>query len=250
MKNLSHLPNFFKPIHHPELASTNDEAKAMANAGAEAGILVVADRQTAGRGRRGRQWDSPVGNLYISIILKPTGGVKAAAAIGCAASLAVSDALGAYLGPDKVAHVKWPNDVLVSKAKISGLLIEATDDPATLVLGVGINLICHPDDTPYPATSLLAETGQTVSPESFLGGFADAFLARYKSWQDCGFAPLRVDWLARATGIGEPITVRLENQQFDGLCKDLDKEGALILDLGGGVVKKFTAGDVFFPPNV
>ena len=222
----------------------------MANAGAEAGILVVADRQTAGRGRRGRQWDSPVGNLYVSIILKPMGSVKAAAAIGCLASLAVSEALGAYLGPDKVAQVKWPNDVLVSKAKISGLLIEATDDPATLVLGIGINLIYHPENTPYPATSLLAETGQTVSPDVFLAGFADAFLARYKSWQDRGFAPLRVDWLARATGIGKAITVRLENQQFDGLFKDLDDEGALILDLGGGVVKKFTAGDVFFPPDV
>ena len=144
--------------------------------------------------------------------------------------------------------LKWPNDVLIRDRKASGLLIERAGGAAgdALVLGVGINLVSHPDDTRYPATDLSAEGAGEVSVSKALQEFCTAFLRRYGGWQEDGFGPLREAWLARARGIGENLSVEIEDRRFDGVFRTIDDTGALCLDLGPAGVKKVTAGDVYF----
>jgi BirA family biotin operon repressor/biotin-[acetyl-CoA-carboxylase] ligase len=242
------LPGFFDHVALDAVTSTNDEALARAADGAPEGVLITARAQTAGRGRRGRSWDSAEGNLFLSLILRPDGGAEAAAAVGFAAALAIIDALEPVLPGGADVALKWPNDVLIGGRKISGLLIERTPDPKAeaLVLGVGINLASHPNDTPYPATDLATAGGGLVPPGRVLAAFCGAFFARYLDWQEGGFAPLRAAWIERARGIGGPIVVEIEGRRFDGLFQGIDAAGALCLDLGADGMKKVTAGDVFF----
>jgi BirA family biotin operon repressor/biotin-[acetyl-CoA-carboxylase] ligase len=241
------LPDFFTLTALGTVTSTNDEALALAANGAPEGTLITALAQNGGRGRRGRDWQSPEGNLYLSLILTPADGLNAATAIGFMAALAARSVVAACL-PDAAVPVavKWPNDVLIAGAKVAGLLIEAVPGRAeALVLGVGINIAHYPADTPYPATAIVAKGGQ-VTVTALRDAFCRDFLGRYAAFGREGFSPLRADWLAHARGVGGPITVNLEGARFDGTFKDIDAAGALVLDLGDGVVKKFTAGDVFF----
>lgn len=240
------LPDFFRLTALAATASTNDVALARAAEGAPEGTLITARRQSAGRGRRGRTWTSPEGNLHLSLVLTPPVGARDAAAVGFAAALAVADAVAACVPPAREVQVKWPNDVLLGGAKVAGLLIETVPGRAdALVLGIGVNVIAHPAGTPYPATDLRAE-GAAVDAGDVLAAFAPAFLVRYQGFRTEGFAPLRAAWLARAKGVGEAIAVRLEGARFDGTFAGIDADGALVLDLGGGTQKKITAGDVFF----
>jgi BirA family biotin operon repressor/biotin-[acetyl-CoA-carboxylase] ligase len=231
-----------------QVASTNDEALGRAAEGAGEGTLITARRQTAGRGRRGRTWQSDEGNLFLSLVLKPPGGLRSAAAIGFAGALAIADAIDDLMGQGATAPriaLKWPNDVLIQDRKVSGLLIERAEGDA-FVLGVGINLVSHPDDTRYPATDLSAEGAGEVPVSKALQVFCTAFLRRYGGWQEDGFGPLRDAWLARARGIGENMRVEIEGRRFDGVFSTIDDSGALCLDQGTAGVKKITAGDVFF----
>ena len=241
------LHPFFRLSAHEELASTNDEALARARRGAPEGTLILADTQTAGRGRRGRRWESPAGNLYLSIILRPPEGVAGATAVGFAAALAVRAALVAGLPSDRRVELKWPNDVLIDGAKAAGLLIEAAED--ALVLGVGINILQHPSGTPYPATSL-QDAGGSSTREDVLSAFCAAFKACYDDYRRDGFAPIRAAWLAQARGIGGPVSLQIDGARFDGIFRDIDTGGALVLDLGASGVKTITAGDVSFAPPV
>jgi BirA family biotin operon repressor/biotin-[acetyl-CoA-carboxylase] ligase len=239
------LSPFYRRVALDQTASTNDEALARARDGAAEGTLVTADRQSAGRGRRGREWVSPAGNLHLSLILRPPGGTEAAGAIGFAAALAVRDVVLGALPAGTTVTVKWPNDVLIDGAKVAGLLIETAED--ALVLGVGINVVAHPENTPYPATSILAAGGAGTA-DSVLAAFCAAFKSRYDRWAVQGFAALREEWLACAHGLGQRIVVRLEDARFDGVFAGIDDSGALMLDLGTAGLKKITAGDVFFTP--
>ena len=241
------LDSFFRLSAYEELASTNDEALARARAGAPEGTLILAGSQTAGRGRRGRRWESPAGNLYFSLLLRPEQGVAAATAIGFSAALAVRAALVAGLPAERRVELKWPNDVLIDGAKAAGLLIEAADD--ALVLGVGINIEHHPSGTPYPATSL-QDAGGSGTREEVLRVFCDAFKERYDDYRRDGFAPIRAAWRAQARAIGGPVSVQVENARFDGIFCDIDAAGALVLDLGAEGIKTITAGDVSFAAPV
>lgn len=248
------LPAFYRLVALDEVASTNDEALVRAAAeGAVEGTLVTARRQTAGRGRRGRKWQSDEGNLFLSLILKPEGGLQAAGPIGFAAALAIADTVACLMGDEAEIALKWPNDVLIGGRKVSGLLIERAIGAAehALILGVGINLVSHPDDTRYPATDLCTEGAAEVSVSRALKEFCSAFLRHYNGCQEDGFAPLREAWLARSRGIGENLSVEIEGRQFHGIFRTIDETGALCLDLGHAGMKKITAGDIFFhdPPG-
>ena len=237
------LPGFYHLTAFDVVSSTNDVALDRATDGAPEGTLITARSQSAGRGRRGRTWVSPSGNLHLSLILAP--GAGQAGAIGFAASLAAADTVAHY-APDHAVAVKWPNDVLLDGAKIAGLLIEAVPGkPDMIVLGVGINIAAHPPETPYPATSLAA-IGACVDADTLRDGFCRAFVGYYDTLRREGFAPLRAAWLARASGVGGAITVNLEGARFDGTFAGLDEAGALVLDQGTAGVRKITAGDVFF----
>lgn len=241
------LPPPFRLVAHGTIGSTNDEAKRLAREGEPEGLVVRADRQTAGRGRRGRSWVSAPGNLYASILLRPQCRAAEAAQLGFVAALAVSDALG-ELAPTVAARCKWPNDVLANGKKICGILLETEmlggDRPDFVVLGIGVNLASSPRDTPYPATSLAEEGVPPVTPATMATAMIRHFAARLSCWRDGGFAPIREAWLGRAIGLGQPVQVRLERDTLDGRFLDLDKDGALLLGTNSGE-RRIAAGEIF-----
>jgi BirA family biotin operon repressor/biotin-[acetyl-CoA-carboxylase] ligase len=245
------LPDFFRLHAHETIGSTMEECRRLAGEGAPEGNLIWAGEQTAGRGRRGRGWASPPGNLYLSLLLRPDLPPADGAKLGFVASLAMGGALAALLpgGQDRV-RLKWPNDLLIDGCKTAGILLEGQPGLdgrlAWVILGIGVNVASFPTDTPYPATSLNAAGGPS-DPALLLAGFAQRFPGCYDSFRREGFAPTRAAWMSRAAGIGQPIEVRLERETIAGRFSTLDEEGRLWLDLADGSQRSFTAGDVFFP---
>jgi BirA family biotin operon repressor/biotin-[acetyl-CoA-carboxylase] ligase len=242
------LPQGYRLLTFATLGSTNDEAKTLARAAAAASTVVWAREQTAGRGRRGRAWTSPPGNLYLSLLMRPGCAPAAAAQLGFVAALGLADALAALAGPRLDLRCKWPNDLLAGGRKLAGILLESEmgADPAVefVVIGVGVNLATAPASTEYPATSLAAQGCADITPAALLEGFIGRFDGWARRWQEAGFAPVRDAWLARASGIGEPVRVRLERGTFDGRFLDLDVDGALLLDSADGR-RRIAAGDIF-----
>jgi BirA family biotin operon repressor/biotin-[acetyl-CoA-carboxylase] ligase len=238
------LPTGYRLIACDSIGSTNDEAKRLAREGAAEGTLLWALEQTAGRGRRGRIWVSPQGNLYASLILRPDCPASRAAQLGFVAALAIGGALGA-----PGVSYKWPNDVLVNGRKVAGVLLEAEmigrHRPSFVVVGVGVNLATAPQDTEFPATSLLQEGWATVPPRVMLEGFVEHFQMWEMRWRMEGFAPVRAAWLAAAASArGEPIRVRLEAASLHGRFLDMDEDGALLLE-AAGERRHVSAGEVF-----
>jgi len=235
-------------LRYPELGSTNDEAKRLADAGAPAWSAIVADRQIAGRGRHGRSWQSPPGNLYLSVILRPSGGVAAAAQLGFAAALAVGEALALRLPPTCALRYKWPNDVLVDGAKIAGILLESlagTDGSvAWVVVGIGINVASQPQGTSTPATSLSALGAAAMTPETLVPEIVDGLRVWVGRWQTNGFEPLRRAWLERALGLGSALRVKLPRESLTGRFVNLDRDGALLLETTAGP-RRIAAGGIF-----
>lgn len=228
-----------------EIDSTNAEALRLAATGEPGPLWVRAIRQLDGRGRRGRNWVSPPGNLYASLLIRPPKPKARSAQLSFAAALAASDMLAGF-APNIDIRVKWPNDVLADGGKIVGILLEAAPAEDALVIGIGVNLVSTPTGTPYPAASL---TGQGVAPpppEEALKSLAAAFSRWYEDWLANGFSPLREAWLARATGLGCDIHVRLPDRELSGCFEGVDADGALLLSRGGAV-RTIAAGDVFFP---
>ncbi len=245
------LPPAYLLVTRETVDSTNDEAKRLARAGAEDGTLVWARSQTAGRGRGGRSWVSPPGNLYFSLVLRPACAPAQAAELAFVAALGVGNALGAVLPPLSEVRYKWPNDVLLNERKVAGILLEtesaAGGELDWLVLGIGINIASHPEDAGFPATNLEFESGIKQDSAEVLAAFARHFLVWVNRWLDEGFAPVRAAWMAQAMGIGERIRVRLPTETLRGKFVDLEPDGRLVLDLGGkGGVRRISAGDVFF----
>lgn len=246
------LPSVYNLISLDSVGSTNDEARELARQGEDVapdGTLVWAREQTAGRGRRGRKWSSPAGNLYTSLILRPDVPARDAAQLSFVAALALFDALGTLSEPGHQVHLKWPNDVLLQEKKVAGLLLESESSgdatPEWIIVGMGLNVGWHPEDTDFPATSLRFEHWSTTVEEA-LQAYARSFMLWANRWLDEGFDPVRKNWLWRAMGVGEAIEVRLETQTLNGVFKDLDADGALVLEQDGET-RRIAAGDVYFP---
>lgn len=250
MTRVVNLPPPFRVLAFDSIESTNEEAKRLAQAGSVDGTVVWARKQTAGKGRRGRKWQSPEGNLFVSLLLRPECHAQRALQLSFVASLAMAEAVSSMLPKGTFVHCKWPNDVLVEGRKVSGILLEsqavALGGMDWLVVGAGVNIASFPDDVEYPATSLMAEGAGELSAEDMLESFCRRFLAGMVTWKNMGFEPVRRAWLRRAAGVGKKITVRLERETLSGIFKTLDKDGALIL-LQEGTEKRITAGDVFVP---
>lgn len=228
-----------------EIDSTNAACRLRAQKGEAAGLVIRADRQTAGRGRRGRSWSSPAGNLHASLLLRPARPISEAAALGFAAVTAMGDVAETLLPSGALVRHKWPNDLLINRRKASGILLEA--QPGFLVLGIGVNIASHPDGTPFPATDLAAEGAAPMSAQSLLERFLAAFAPLYEAWEEQGFAALLPAWRRRAAGLGEAIEVRLEREALAGIFQDLDPDGTLRLILPDGTERRIAAGDVYFP---
>ena len=227
---------------YAELDSTNEEARRLAQAGEVGPVWIMAERQTAGRGRRGRAWHVPQGNLAATLLLKPKVSQAVTGQLSFAAALAVAD-MAAHFAPQAGIAVKWPNDVLADGKKLAGILLEGGD--GWLAIGIGVNLAGHPEGTEFPATSL-AQLGVAVpSPQEALTVLAARFAHWYDLWMHSGFESLRAAWLARAFGVGAPIRARLPHETHEGVFEGIDADGALLLN-EGGQVRAIAAAEVFF----
>ncbi|MCZ4282012.1 biotin--[acetyl-CoA-carboxylase] ligase [Kiloniella laminariae] len=244
------IPASFTLHAREEVGSTNDEVRLLAETGAQDRTVVWALRQSAGRGRQGRTWVSPEGNLYFSLLLRPEVAIAEAANLSFVAALALADAIK-KINPEITPSLKWPNDVLVSSKKISGVLLESKSTASGaldfLIMGIGVNIRTYPGDARYPATSLLEQGGcDNLSPGDLLSAFLNSFDPWYKVWKKDGFMAIRSAWLDQAHGIGKTIYVRLPHQTLSGRFVTIDKDGALDLELDSGEQCLVTAGDVFF----
>jgi BirA family biotin operon repressor/biotin-[acetyl-CoA-carboxylase] ligase len=235
-------PQGYGLIRHAELDSTSSEARRLAEAGEAGPVWIAADRQTAGRGRRGRAWETATGNLAATLLLRPAAPPAIIGQLSFAAALAVAET-ASHFAPDAVITVKWPNDVLAQGRKLAGILLEA--GPDWLAIGIGINLAQFPAGTEFPATSL-AQLG--IAPPSS-GEALTVLAARLAHWYDVwmrdGFEPLRAAWLVRAQGLRGPIRARLPNETRTGVFEGIDASGALLLNEQGRV-RAIAAGEVFF----
>ncbi len=231
--------------------STNEEAKRRAADGEAGPLWTAAHVQTAGRGRRGRDWTSQRGNLFCTLLTRPGGGPDRCAQLAFVAGLAVADMAAGVLDPRSVT-LKWPNDLLIAGSKASGILLETGEDGQGrwLAAGIGVNLVSAPEGTPFPATHLSAHLppgGAAPSPEAALEALAAAFAVRQAEWEQSGFGAIREAWLARAHGLGAPVTARLaDGSEARGVFEDMDGTGALVLRTPDGARRAIAAADVFF----
>jgi BirA family biotin operon repressor/biotin-[acetyl-CoA-carboxylase] ligase len=215
-----------------ETGSTNDDVAALARHGAPEGTWRRADRQTGGKGRQGRAWQSPLGNLHASTLVRLQPGDPPAPTLALVAAVALHEIVRSHA---PVARIKWPNDLLVDGAKLAGILLERQGD--AVIVGFGVNLAHHPEDLDRPATSL----NPPVAPDPFLRRLATAFEAWLERWRAEGLAPVRAAWLAAAHPIGTQLSTTDARGTFDGL----DESGALRLRLEDGGLRIIHAGDVF-----
>lgn len=238
----------YRLIIRDEVGSTMEEARRALDQGEPGKLWIVARSQNAGRGRHGRQWGSPPGNLYASLLLTDPCEPALAPQLGFVVGLALHDAAAKLLGPAASGlKLKWPNDLLLGRAKTSGLLLEGESRAGRLnvIVGCGVNIASCPSDTPYPATFLKAAAPQ-ASVEAMLEGLSNAFAQRFAVWsQPGGFGPIRAAWLERAAFLGEAITIRLPEGPLTGRFAGLDASGRLELETGAGR-RLIDAGDLFF----
>jgi BirA family biotin operon repressor/biotin-[acetyl-CoA-carboxylase] ligase len=217
----------------------------------------MARRQTAGVGRRGRAWDGGEGNLAATLLLTLDKPPAEAGQLAFVAAVAAAEAIAAYVPPSLV-RLKWPNDVLVDGRKACGMLVEsgpaweggAKSGSIWAAVGIGINLCSYPEAVERPATALAEhlthDQMRPPTPDEALARLAGAFDGALALWRSQGFEPIRQAWLAQAGGLGGACTARLERESVTGVAEGLDADGALLLRLPGGMLRRITAGDVFF----
>ncbi|MGQ0583608.1 MAG: biotin--[acetyl-CoA-carboxylase] ligase [Reyranella sp.] len=233
------LPDGWTLVALDGVGSTNDEAARLAEAGAAEGTVVWAREQTGGRGRRGRHWSSPVGNLYSSTILRPDCAASRATELGFVAALAVADVVPS----GRETRVKWPNDVMVDGGKVAGILLESSigqgGQVEHVVAGIGINVAFAPQlpEMRYPGAAL----GGSV--EAALERLTQALAVRLAEWRRQGFETVRAAWLAKAGPLGADVDVRLGEELVRGRFAGLDDEGALLLDTAAGP-RKIVSGEL------
>lgn len=224
-----------------EVASTNDEIQKYC-AESDKYIVVCAKKQTAGRGRRGRNWNSCDGNLFFSMAFEYE--LQKAGELAFASSLSLLQAIK-KISPDAGVKLKWPNDVLLNDAKVSGILLEK-GPKKYMITGIGVNIACSPKltDAVYKITSL-AECGIKISAIEFLRLFMESFSQNLSLLQTQGFAVLREKWLENAKNLGKEIIIRQNGKEEKGIFTGIDENAALLLKTPTSI-KKILAGDVFF----
>jgi BirA family transcriptional regulator, biotin operon repressor / biotin---[acetyl-CoA-carboxylase] ligase len=236
----------FRHVHLDSVGSTNAECFERG----QDRLWVTAGEQTAGRGRRGRAWASPQGNLHASVLLSDLVEPRRACELCFVTAVAMVDAVSA-IAPKAAERLtlKWPNDLLVDGAKLAGILVEASHRGGAyrVVVGCGLNVAHHPLDTPYPAMHL-AMTDPSARASGLFRRLSDSFALRLAEWnRGNGFASIRSAWLARAAGVGQRIIVRLPSGEVQGSFVALEEDGSLLLEEDDGSRRAISAGEVFFP---
>jgi BirA family biotin operon repressor/biotin-[acetyl-CoA-carboxylase] ligase len=227
--------------HFPSIGSTSDELRRLAAEGAASGTVVHADEQVTGRGRMARKWFSPPGNLYMSILVRTGLPPARSSELTFITAVAVAETVRSLV-PERVSvRLKWPNDVLVNDAKISGVLLEQEED--AVIIGIGVNVLLAPKVEGYPTTTIVAQGGIAT-----VDGTRDILLERFKRlvtlWAAEGFAPVRAAWLALAHPVGAALKVSRPTGPIFGRFGGLDLDGALLLDTETDGQIRILAGDV------
>lgn len=247
---------------HESVGSTNALALQRALAGDPGKLWIAASRQTGGRGRRGRPWATPPGNLAATLLIVDELEAATAATLGFVAGLALGDALAAIAPNAKLAvgvdgantgrdrfELKWPNDVLADGAKLAGILLESsliTANRLALAIGIGVNVSTHPEDVPYPATSL-AHIGAKADAGDLFLALSDAWIDNMRLWNGGrGLTAIRERWLARAAGLGSEVTVRVEGRVVRGIFETIDESCRFVIREDDGSRLRVAAGDVHF----
>ncbi len=236
------------------VGSTNALALERAAKGDPGRLWLVSKKQESGRGRRGRAWSTPEGNLASTLLLVEGYELKTAATLGFVAGLSMAEALDAAFaatGPATPPRIglKWPNDVLLDGAKLSGILLESAilgPDRFAVAIGIGTNVIAHPDDLPYAATSL-KEIGSRCDAETLFAALSDAWVGNHRLWDEGrGLDEIRRRWLERAANLGHSVAMHYEGRVVSGRFETIDAECRMVIreDDGGHVA--VTAGDVYF----
>jgi BirA family biotin operon repressor/biotin-[acetyl-CoA-carboxylase] ligase len=226
--------------------STQDLVRQAGQSGEGEGYAVQALQQTKGRGRHGNEWDSPMGNLYLSVLLRPPVGADTAGQMAFVVALALSAAMDGYV--DRAAHtktLKWPNDILIDGLKTSGILLETNIKDGLsvdyLIVGTGVNIFAPPEGR--------MGLDSIKTRPLYVNVFRDEYLEKlayyYGLWVQKGFAPIREEWLQQAHGLGRTLTVRLPEVSYEGIFEGIDPAGALLLKVDGAT-RTFTAGEVHF----
>jgi BirA family biotin operon repressor/biotin-[acetyl-CoA-carboxylase] ligase len=229
------------------IGSTNDEARRRAVEGDPGRLWILAREQTQGRGRRGRQWTSPPGNLYASALLIDPSPVAIAAQIGFVAGVALRAAV-ADLGAGDSVRLKWPNDLVWRGAKLAGLLAEGLalpDGRLACIVGIGVNCAHSPAGLAYPADCLANVLGRAIAPEALFARLSLRFEETLAAWRGgLGFPAIRAEWLIHAAGLGGPIRIAGAKGVRNGIFQTLDAQGRLVLE-GADGPEAIEAGDLF-----
>ena len=253
MSETNHPPLPEKIWHHAILGSTNTQAKALLQEGERPPFWVMAEQQTAGRGRKGRHWVSEPGNLFITVVKRFEEEANTLTSMSLVTALAVKEAIESATSPELKVTLKWPNDILLNDAKISGILIEshkaclpqATTSPATdLIIGVGVNLISHPNLVGKKAGNL-KEAGFEVTP-TILRDAIEISLNKWLSiWNKGeGQAAIIQAWQQQAMPLGTPLSIKAGATIHKGKFGGLDAQGCLKLILENNKIETITAGEV------
>ncbi|HEY9009984.1 MAG TPA: biotin--[acetyl-CoA-carboxylase] ligase [Devosia sp.] len=245
------------------VGSTSTEAANAARAGDVGDVWFAALKQTEGRGRRGRQWETPHGNLAASLLVVPNCDPAVTATLGFVAGVALNRALASLVpgaqvkfgidgadgqGGARIA-LKWPNDVLADGAKLAGILLEAQkrpDDRMAVVIGFGVNVVAAPERLPYPAASI-ASLGWQVTAEQIFAALADEWVDAVELWDNGrNVAGILTLWRQLAAGIGAPVAVSRDGEVVRGVFETIDDAGRLIVRANDNSRVAITAGDVHF----
>lgn len=253
----------YRLFSYDTVGSTSDEALAAARGGDSGGVWFAALQQTAGRGRRGRPWATPSGNLAASVFVVTNAVPSRAATLGFVAGLALHEALS-RTAPDLAVHMavdgasgprmrfalKWPNDLIADDgAKVAGILLQsvALEGGRTgIVAGIGVNVVAAPEGLPIPAAAL-NQLGAKVAAETVFAELAEAWVGLERAWNHGnGLDAIRALWLERASGVGGPVAVKTDAGVTRGVFETIDDEGCLVIRARDGSAQKVTAGEVHF----
>ena len=230
-----------------ELGSTQDTLKELADHGAPEGTAIQALSQKNGRGRHGREWQSPLGNLYLSVLLRPMCSANKAGQISLFTALALANAMKDVLAADTVALVKWPNDILIEGRKCAGILLDTVLSPQgeiqQVIIGMGVNMTSAPAGIgTFLNEHCVKKPDLTIFREKLLAQLS----FYYDMWQQEGFATIREEWLSMTYAPGAIVSVKLGEMMQRGAFAGIDENGNLLLRGDEGNMRVISAGDVYF----
>jgi BirA family biotin operon repressor/biotin-[acetyl-CoA-carboxylase] ligase len=241
--------NGYRLESHDTVGSTNAMALERARDGDQGRLWIAALKQEAGRGRRNRTWESPHGNLAATLLHIHYGDMANVATLGFVAGLALKVALDAVAPRYGKFALKWPNDVLADGKKLSGILLESVALPngaLGIAVGIGVNIIEHPPETPFPATNLAAENINATAELVFLA-LSDAWVTLFRLWNNgSGLDAIRKRWLNHAAGIGTDIAINHNGTVVRGRFETIDADCRIVIRDDQGLLHHINAGDVYF----